>query len=141
MNIKLADNTEIAIVQKSIVQDKTLQFTLQTNDIAIVDKLKEKANLEKITEIIDENTTEYAGYLNLKSLTIKPDLKSKVFYINVVLEKNEYYNELQQIKEELEEKNKQIEALTKEVDSMTNDCTAIMDMIDELVCDIIPMTE
>lgn len=114
---------------------------MQTDDIAIVDKLKEKTNLERITEIIDENTTEYAGYLNLKSLTIKPDLKSKVFYINVVLEKNEYYNELQQIKEELEEKNKQIEALTKEVDSVTNDCTAIMDMIDELVCDIIPTTE
>lgn len=141
MNIKLADNTEIAIVQKSIVQDKTLQLTLQTNDIAIVDKLKEKTNLERITEIIDENTTEYVGYLNLKSLTIKPDLKSKVFYINVVLEKNEYYNELQQIKEELEEKNKQIEELTKEVDSVTSDCTAIMDMIDELVCEIIPTTE
>ena len=134
MKIVFKDGTEVETLQKAILQDTTLQFTIKAHDLAAVEKMKQADNLETLTESDDNATTStYTGYQILKGLTVRPELDGELFYITTVLERNDYYNELKKLKAELDNKEKTIEQLKSKIDSTVKDCTTIMDMIDELM--------
>ena len=140
MKIVFKDGTEVETLQKAILQDTTLQFTIKAHDLAAVEKMKQADNLETLTESDDNATTStYTGYQILKGLTVRPELDGELFYITAVLERNDYYNELKKLKAELDNKEKTIEQLTSKIDSTVKDCATIMDMMDELMCNIIPV--
>ena len=140
MKIVFKDGTEVETLQKAILQDTTLQFTIKAHDLAAVEKMKQADNLETLTESDDNATTStYTGYQILKGLTVRPELDGELFYITTVLERNDYYNELKKLKAELDNKEKTIEQLKSKIDSTVKDCTTIMDMMDELMCNIIPV--
>ena len=142
MKIVFKDGTEVETLQKAILQDTTLQFTIKAHDLAAVEKMKQADNLETLTESDDNATTStYTGYQILKGLTVRPELDGELFYITTVLERNDYYNELKKLKAELDNKEKTIEQLKSKIDSTVKDCTTIMDMIDELMCNILPVME
>ena len=142
MKIVFKDGTEVETLQKAILQDTTLQFTIKAHDLAAVEKMKQADNLETLTESDDNATTStYTGYQILKGLTVRPELDGELFYITAVLERNDYYNELKKLKAELDNKEKTIEQLKSKIDSTVKDCTTIMDMIDELMCNILPVME
>ena len=142
MKIVFKDGTEVETLQKAILQDTTLQFTIKAHDLAAVEKMKQADNLETLTESDDNATTStYTGYQILKGLTVRPELDGELFYITAVLERNDYYNELKKLKAELDNKEKTIEQLTSKIDSTVKDCATIMDMMDELMCNILPVME
>lgn len=142
MKIAFKDGTEVETVQKAIQQNTTLQFTIKANDLAAVEKMKQADNLETLTESDDNAiTSTYTGYQILKGLTVRPELDGELFYITAILERNDYYNELKKLKAELDNKEKTIEQLTSKIDSTVKDCKAIMDVVDDLMCNIIPVID
>ena len=142
MKITLADGAEVETVQKAIMQDMTLQFTIKADSLDLIEKLKKENNLSELKETDSsgsENT--YSSYQIIKALTIRPELDGELYYISVSLEKNDYYNELTKLKEEIKKKDAAIEELKKQIDSTANDCQTIMDMVDDLMCNIIPVID